>query len=103
MILIDDNPIGHMAWQHSAEKNGKSIRVFSTLQEFLAEVREFDRKTPIYLDWDLGEGSISGSAAGQIISNEGFKTIYVATGYEPDSLPSLPWVTKIVGKAPPWK
>lgn len=101
-ILIDDDPLIHLAWQASARKHKKQLLVFHKPDEFISNFSKFDRATPIYIDSNLGNG-IKGEHVAKKISSAGFENIHLATGDSPESFPKMPWIKKIIGKDPPWE
>jgi hypothetical protein len=101
-ILIDDDPIVHLSWKMAARVHGKTIIPFFSATEFFKDCMKFHRSTPIYVDSNLGEG-ILGEEIAKEIRSRGFLKIFLATGYSPSDFGTLPWITGIVGKDPPWK
>ena len=100
-ILVDDEPLVRKLWKGAAAANGKSLRVFATAADFLAEVESIDRRSPIYIDHDLGD-STSGELVALDLKKLGFQTIYLATGQSPAAFGDMPWISGIVGKSAPW-
>jgi hypothetical protein len=100
-ILIDDDPLVRMTWSMSAKSHGKAFKAFATPAEFQAIAPTIAPGTPIYIDSNLA-GGIKGQDVAKALYEAGFKELYLATGYEPDSFSSMPWIKKIVGKDPPW-
>jgi hypothetical protein len=49
----------------------------------------------------LGGGN-KGEEISKKIYEMGFKDIYLATGYEPNAFPAMPWIKGIIEKEPPW-
>ena len=100
-VLIDDDHLVHTVWKVAASTNGKTLGAFSTPREFLAIVERLDKSTPIYVDSKLG-GGIRGEDFAKDLHAQGFRNLYLATGRQADSLPSMPWIKEIVGKKAPW-
>lgn len=100
-ILIDDDYLIQICWQKSAEANKKTIAVFSTLEDFFAEAKKFEKSTAIYLDVSLANG-IRGDIAAKKVFGMGFFNIYLATGYEPDKFVGNPYIKGVVDKYPPF-
>lgn len=98
-VLIDDESLNHMTWSLYAKENNKSIKTFSKMADFIFEAAKIDLASPIYIDSNLGaEGR--GEFLAEAVSNLKFKTIYIATGYEPNSVRAPACVTGVVGKDP---
>ncbi|MFI5347916.1 MAG: sensor histidine kinase [Elusimicrobiota bacterium] len=101
-VLIDDDPLARMTWKLAAERAGRKFRTFSTTADFLEESDAIDRRTPVYLDAELGNG-VKGDAESLRIHELGFGEIFLATGYEPGRFAGLAHLRGVVGKDPPWK
>lgn len=100
-VLIDDDRLVHTVWTVAARNNGKRLAVFSTPREFMVSVGKLDKRTPIYVDSNLGDG-IRGEEFTKELHAQGFRNLYLATGRQPDTLPPMPWIIEVVGKKSPW-
>lgn len=100
-ILIDDDPLIHTIWKIRAKDLGKNISCYFTFDEFWFQISQFDRRVPIYIDSCLG-GGVKGEIVSQLIKKEGFLEINLATGYQAKDIGYYAWISKIVGKEPPW-
>jgi len=100
-VLIDDDPLMHMTWRITAKKVGKSLRSFATAAEFLTAAETIDRRTPIYIDAELGNG-VKGEVESVKIHEMGFGEIYLATGHPPEMFAGLVHLRAVVEKEPPW-
>ena len=78
-------------WQLAADSNGESILTFGSIIEFEKMLADIDRKTPLYIDSDLGSG-IKGEECAKQLFEQGFHEIYLATA----TLRSIlrPWVSR---------
>jgi hypothetical protein len=100
-VLIDDDPIVHLAWKTSERRYGRKTRKFTDIKSFEASLPEIDRKIPIYIDQNLGNG-IKGTDLVEKVRQAGFHTIYLSTGEDSDSTQMVPGLTAVIGKEPPW-
>lgn len=100
-VLLDDDRLVHTVWKVAARTNGKTLDTYSTPREFLAKVRRLDKATPIYVDSKLGNG-VRGEDLAKDLHEQGFRNVYLATGREPGSFPTVPWIKEVVGKNAPW-
>ncbi len=100
-ILIDDDPLMHSVWRMAAKVHGKSLRCFAKPRDFLAVATEFPKKTPIYVDQNLGEGAM-GTCFAKTLSGLAFSRIYIATGSDPSSIPESSSIFGVIGKEPPF-
>ncbi len=100
-VLIDDDALVHMTWKVAARSARVALKQFRNPADFFANYEGLSKDTTIYIDSDLGDG-LKGEEIAQIIHSTGFKTIYLETGHQPDSFPSMPWIKEIISKEPPW-
>jgi len=80
-ILLDDDKLVHRVWGNIARKNQRSLISFYSAENFLNALTEFDTNTPVYIDSNLGNG-IQGQTLIPHVRDLGFKSVYLATGYE---------------------
>jgi signal transduction histidine kinase len=99
LILIDDNKSVTDSWKLSALHKKKDIVVFNNINDVSNEIKDFDRATPIYIDYDLGE-TISGEQYAKNLYDQGFINIYLTTGYQPSSFKPMHWIKSVIGKEP---
>ncbi len=101
-VLIDDSNLIHLTWISSAQEKEKSLKTFFAPNEFDRLASSIDKATPIYVDANLGN-KIKGEAVTRKLSDQGFKNVYLATGYDPEHFTEpMPWLKGLVGKQPPW-
>ncbi len=102
-VLIDDDfELIINMWKISAQSNNKKLITFQDPKDFINQIDEVDKNTPIYIDSNLGNG-VKGQDIAKLIFDLGFKEIYLATGYQASEFFPMPWIKGIVGKTPPWK
>lgn len=97
----DDDHLMHGVWKVAARTNGKTLDAFSTPREVLAKVGRLERRTPICVDSKFGDG-VPGEDLAKELHNQGFHNLYLATGHQPSTLPSMSLIKEIVGKKAPW-
>lgn len=100
-ILIDDDPLVRMNWGVAAKRAGKTLKAYADAASFIEEAGGLPRDTTIYLDSDLG-GGVKGEEAARELAALGFTELYLETGHDPASFPSLPHLKAVRGKEPPW-
>lgn len=100
-VLIDDDALARATWRMTAERLGKRLRVFTTAAEFFQAAGAIDRRTPVYVDSDLGEG-VRGEEESRRIHELGFSKIFMATGHPASSFSGHAHLSGVVGKEPPW-
>lgn len=103
LVFVDDSIGLTTAWEMAAELKGKNIKTFNTIEKFLAFVPQCSKITPIYIDYDL-KASITGIDLAKQLHEQGFKTLYLATGYNPSqfSKDKYPWIKEVVIKEAPF-
>lgn len=99
VLIDDDKDITHLCWSLYAKENGKTFKGFNSIEEFFEESRGIHPDTAIYLDLDLGNG-VKGEDLVPLVAEKGFKTIYLATGYESSSISATSFIKGVVGKEP---
>ena len=101
LVLIDDDNEVIAAWRDKAKHENKKLVTFPSIKAFLKEADQYDRKTKICVDSDLGSG-IKGEIASEDIAKLGFKRIHLCTGYSnnPERFAKYPWIIHIQGKEP---
>jgi hypothetical protein len=100
-VLIDDDPLVHALWESSARDHSKRLRSFFSPDEFLSLADRFDRALPIYIDSNLG-GAVAGEVVSRRIVEQGFSSVYLATGYDAEKFSEISWLAGVRGKEPPW-
>ena len=99
-ILIDDDELVHMTWKMSAVSNKKRFIGFKSPDDFFSRVLDFNISTPVYIDSNLKNGIKGEDIAKRLYEEFGFRNIYLCTGYDPSSFPSMYWIKAIIGKDP---
>lgn len=99
VILIDDDKLTHLNWKIEAKKNNVELKTFFTVSQFMSEVEDFSSDTIIFIDSNLGN-DVKGEVVSEEIFKKGFKELYLATGYEANSIDKPYWIKKILGKRP---
>lgn len=99
IVFIDDDEMMRITWTFAAEQAGKSISTYSSFDEFISEIDEYNESTTIYIDSDLGN-NIKGEHCAKLLFDKGFTDIHVTTGYSKDRFGHMPWIKTIVDKDP---
>lgn len=99
LVLIDDDELVHLCWEAAAEKHGRKVIGFKNGEEFFKIMGSISKSTPIYVDLSI-EQEMDGVEISKRIKEKGFENIFVTTGYSKKEIPTMSWVSKIVGKSP---
>jgi len=100
-VLLDDDALVHATWKIAARSKGINLTGFRTPCELLAAAGLFAKELPIYIDSELG-GGLRGEEVAKDLHERGFTHLILTTGFDPDTLPPLPWIEQVIGKEPPW-
>ncbi len=99
IVLIDDDKLVHLNWKTYCKKNGFEFNGFMSINDFIVASASFDKASRIYIDSNLGDG-IKGEIESEKIFQLGFLNLYLATGYEKDSILKPSWIKEIYSKEP---
>ena len=100
LVLLDDQEMISQMWEIQSKKFNKKIITFNEIFVLLSIIDFFNKKTPIFLDSNLG--AEKGEYFGKELFNKGFENIFITTGYEPIHFKNMPWIKGIIGKEPPF-
>ena len=100
-IFIDDQIMNHNTWLMVAKLQNIFLVAYFSPEDFLKDIKKYDKQIPIYIDSNLA-GGVKGEDAAKTIFLKGFKNIYLATGSLPHDFPPMPWIKEVVGKNPPF-
>lgn len=100
-VLLDDDSLVRMNWMLAAKRAGKTLKAYADPGALIKEADSIPKRTPVYIDSDLGNG-LKGEDAAKNLAALGFTELHLATGHDPASFPHLPHIKSIRGKEPPW-
>jgi signal transduction histidine kinase len=98
-ILIDDDELVRMVWDSKAKEKGVEFKSYADPSE--ANFEGLNKEACIYIDSNLANG-LKGEELALKLFNDGFKNIYMATGYNPEDFKDLTFLKGVIGKSPPW-
>ncbi len=99
-VLLDDDDLVKMTWEFAAKEYNKRLKYFRTPEELYAYKAKLDFEQKIFIDSNLSYG-VKGEDVARKLFAEGFKCLYLATGYSPDQFPAMDFIKAVVGKEPP--
>jgi signal transduction histidine kinase/FixJ family two-component response regulator len=99
IILIDDDKLIHLNWASYCKKHALQFQGFKSVDDFLKVESTLDKASRIFIDSSLGDG-IKGEAESEKIFHLGFFNLYLATGYEKNSILKPSWIKDIFSKSP---
>lgn len=101
-VYIDDDELLRMGWERRAKKKNIKLLTLSSTSEFEKHIDQISREiTHIYLDSSLGDNQISGEDFAKLLHEQGYKNLFIASGYEAKHFAHLPWL-KFSGKDCPF-
>ncbi len=100
-ILVDDDPLVRMIWEHAAKEKKIKFKTYQSSKEFLRDIKDINLSSKVYIDSNLGNDE-KGEELAQHLHSKNFTSLYITTGYEPEEFNSLTFLKGILGKTPPW-
>ncbi|MBF0311895.1 MAG: HAMP domain-containing histidine kinase [Oligoflexia bacterium] len=102
-VYVDDDEWLRRGWEKAAKVKGIKLLTLSTTRNFTQHQHNISKeKTLIYLDSSLGESEMRGEDFAVILHQEGYKKLYLATGYDADQFTHLNWLN-VIGKDCPFE
>jgi len=98
LILIDDDPMTHRVWKIEARSQG--LHLLARLREGEVEWDSIPKKTPVYVDYRLGNG-VSGLEVAKQLHRKGFKQVFLCTGEPARKFSGTSFLKGVVGKGFP--
>jgi len=99
-VLLDDSNVTQMTWQMAAEEYGVELLAYTAPDKFMADLGNFPKDMPIYIDSELGE-DVKGEKIAEDLKGRGFTNICLVTAHPPEKFAHLPWL-KVRSKEAPW-
>ncbi|MBC7428171.1 MAG: HAMP domain-containing histidine kinase [Bacteriovorax sp.] len=100
-VYIDNDELLRLVWDEIAIKKKINLITLKSPAEFDINSKKFSKEfTKIYLDSDFGKDIIRGEDFAIMLHEEGYKYIFISTGYGPEKFSHLPWL-KYAGKKCP--
>ena len=101
-VYIEDDLYLRKAWEMVAKKKGIRLLTLSSTMEFEKHIGAVNKDTTkIYIDSGLGPTDMKGEDFAKLLHDQGYKNLFIATGYEPSKFANLPWL-KYSGKDCPF-
>lgn len=95
MVLIDDDQLMHKMWDLCASEVNKNLLILPDLNDFY--LYHINYNTPIYIDKKLGV-NLDGFDVAKKLNEEGYRELYITTGYEAEMLEKPAFIKSILGK-----
>ena len=98
-VLIDDDKLIRYNWSSFCEKKGIPFKDFNSIDDFLHVADSIPKDAKIFIDSSLGN-NLKGEVESEKIFKLGFKNLYLATGYEKESINKPNWILDVHSKSP---
>ncbi len=102
IVFIDDNLYLREFWKQAASKKNISLLALSTTSEFQDYQKQVTPQTKFYIDSNLGENEEKGEVFAKKLYEKGYRNLYLATGYQKENFPEMPWIKEVVEKSIPF-
>lgn len=99
LVFLDDSNDLTEAWEMAASLEQIPIKTFNTINDLKKELPSIPKDTPIYIDSNLND-DIKGEDFAKELYDQGYKELYLASGYPKEHFKDLPWIKEFVGKEP---
>lgn len=100
-VLIDNSQIVIDTWTLKSYVKNINFNGFTDVNEFLSFINTIDKKTNIYIDFNL-ECDVNGKDLAMDVYSKGFENLYLCTGYEKNEFQPMGFIKDVVGKEPPF-
>ena len=100
IVHLDDDPLMRIVWKKEAKRQHVEIKSFSNSGDLKKNLKEIDKKTPFYIDQNLGEDT-NGLTIAKELFEKGFSNIFISSGYEREEFQHVSFIKKAIGKSPP--
>ncbi|MDO9183348.1 MAG: HAMP domain-containing sensor histidine kinase [Bacteriovorax sp.] len=102
-VYIEDDKLLRVTWEILAKKNNIKLLSISNTGDFIKNKDCISKdKSLIYIDSNLGIYDLKGEIFANILHEEGYKNIFMASGFDADHFAQLPWFN-YAGKICPFK
>jgi hypothetical protein len=101
-VHIDDDFFLRTGWIMSAKEKNINLLSLESPSEIEKYKDNFNIYTKFFIDKDLGKNNISGDQLASVLYQQGFREIFLSTGYEPENFSKTLHIKGIFGKMPPW-
>jgi len=101
-VYIEDDQYIRRGWERASKRKSIRLLTLESTKEFKSHIEKMDKETTlIYIDSNLGPDDMAGEDFAKILHDDGFKNLFIATGYEKERFAHLPWL-KHAGKDCPF-
>jgi len=102
VVHIDDDSLIRMTWEAQAKSHNIELLSLESSDKLYDVIDKLEADCEFYIDSNLGDGQIKGEELAQELYNKGFLNVNLSTGYDSSEFQDMPWINKVIGKAPPW-
>lgn len=100
-ILIDDDELVRLTWEYSAKKHNVNFMSFQNVDDFKKIVEHLEFDSTIHIDSRLSDNQ-RGENLAYDLHLQGYKSIYITSGYSKNYFSQFHFLKGIRDKSPPW-
>ncbi len=101
-VHIDDDPLSRRTWLLFSKSKNVTLLSLEHPREFDKIADSVSKTTPIYIDYEFGEGEITGLEFSKTLFSRGYTKLYISTGHDSANVPNAEHLVGIIGKDCPW-
>ena len=81
-VHLEDNELTKLTWKRNAAKAGVQLWSFSSPDDLIFNLENFEKSTVFYLDYDLGKGQKNGLQVAEKLQKLEFTEVFMASSHE---------------------
>lgn len=86
-VHIDDNSLSRRTWLLSSKSKNVTLLSLEHPRDFDKIANAISKTTPIYIDYEFGEGEITGLEFSKTLFSRGYTKLYLSTGHDSADMP----------------
>jgi hypothetical protein len=99
-VLIDNDELVCITWETKAKKAGINLKTFRTSSEVFSNVSQLPIESIFYIDSELDNEK--GEDIALKLLSMGYLNLIMCTGHSKEKFAHLPFIKKVISKAPPF-
>ncbi len=101
-VHIEDDEILRQAWRIEAKSASVQLISVSCFEDVKHLLPTIPKTATFYIDYDLGTGKFKGDEIARVLFSQGFKELFICSGYDAEYFKSMSYVKGFVSKQGPW-
>jgi len=99
VVLIDDDRFIRINWSMYCHERGIEFQSFESVDQFVNQKDKIDKNSKIFIDSSLKHDQ-RGELESEVIYKEGFKNLYLSTGFNSSEINAPEWILNVFSKSP---